>query len=233
MRVRPALLPDDKRLFWGVIGTAILLIFWAYLGQQWLWIMVAGGLLFFLVVIPFVFHLIYFLLVQIRIKDEELEITDHISTPFVSTRGTFSMPWNEITHIYYLNDEAQALVRLSEKLKRFSLPNHLEDWRRSHLADKHGVPDELLRRLYSQIKTPEHFLVTKLNVKKFMEYEKGQAKMATDQTNRALVLSNPHGTRKLYLMNFLDLSSKGREQLIQAIKQRCPRASWHAKGLIN
>ena len=163
--LRPAVLPDDKRLFSYpvVVGLTISTIGF-FLSNN---IMVVLPLIVLAVFpgLPIFFHLIYHLFVKIEILPDRLIIIDYVSDRFVRFRRHQEISFSELRHIYYLGKEINLLMNLRTKLKKFKIPVSETDYTKTNLVGRYGVPEA-----------------------QFEEFEKSSQKSLTDYTATAVLM---------------------------------------------
>lgn len=142
--LRPAVLPDDKRLFSYPIVTGLLIsVVGIFLGNS---IMVVLPLIVLAVFpgLPVLFHLIYHIFVKIEILPDKLIITDHVSNRFVRFETHQEIPFSEICYIHYLGKEINLLLNLKNKLKKFKIPAKETNYTKANLTARYGVPEALI-----------------------------------------------------------------------------------------
>ena len=143
MTLRPAVLPDDKRLFsYPVIvglGVSAVGVFLANM------IMIVLPLIVLAVFpgLPVLFHLIYHLFVKIEVLPDKVIVTDYVSDPIVRFSRRQEITFSEISYIYYLGKEINLLSNLRNRLRKFKIPVKETDYTKAHLMDRYGIPEEV------------------------------------------------------------------------------------------
>ncbi len=142
--LRPAVLPDDKRLFSYPIVTGLLIsVVGIFRGNS---IMVVLPLIVLAVFpgLPVLFHLIFHIFVKIEILPDKLIITDYVSNRFVRFKTHQEISFSEICYIHYSGKEINLLLNLKNKLKKFKIPAKETDYTKAHLIGRYGVPEALI-----------------------------------------------------------------------------------------
>lgn len=145
--LRPAILPDNTKLVvvpvvlgLGVAATGVVL------GNP---VMIALPLIILAVFpgLPILFHAVYHFFVKFEILGDRLAVIDHVSDPFVSSRGRQEIQLGSIAYCFYVDKEAHLLTNLLEKLKRYNVPETETNFQREHLGTHYRVPETVLDEL--------------------------------------------------------------------------------------
>ncbi|MEE8229458.1 MAG: hypothetical protein V3R69_06255 [candidate division NC10 bacterium] len=77
---------------------------------------------------PVLLHAVYHLFVKFQIFGDRLAVIDHVSDPFVSSRGRQEIQFGSIAYCFYVDKEAHLLTNLLEKLKPHNVPQTETDY---------------------------------------------------------------------------------------------------------
>jgi hypothetical protein len=192
--LRPAVLPDDKRVFSYpvVIGLTISAV-GVLLGDE---IMVVLPLIV-LAVFPGLavsFHLIYYLFVKIEILPDRLITTDYVSDRFVRVKKHQEITFSEICYINYLGKEINLLLNLRNKLRKFRIPARESDYTKANLISRYGVPEALFEKFEeSSQKTLTDYTATGVLMKLDEIYNRySVSKETRDSIKKALKSDSNH-----------------------------------------
>ena len=158
---RPAVLPDDKRLFSYpiIIGLAVCAV-GVFLVNV---IMIVLPLIILAVFpgLPVLFHLVYHIFVKIEILSDKIIVTDHVSDSVVKIKSHQEIAFSEIRYIYYLGKEINLLSNLRSRLKKFKIPAEEMNYTKGHLIDHYGIPEDVYEKFEeSSQKTLTDFTAT-------------------------------------------------------------------------
>ncbi len=189
LRLRPAILPDDTRLFFYpvIIGLVISAV-GLFLGNI---IVVILPLIVLAVFpgLPVLFHLIYHLLVYIDVWRDRIVVTDYVKDRFVRFKARQEISFAEIRYVYYLGREINLLLNLRNRLGKFKIAAKETDYRRDSLISRYGIPGDL-----------------------YEEFEKSSQKTLTDYTATGVWMKLDEICHKY------DVSKETRDRIKEALK---------------
>ena len=201
--LRPAVLPDDKRLFlYPLVIGLIISVVGFFLDNN---IMVVLPLIVLAVFpgLPVFFHLIYYLFVKIEILPDRLIVTDYVSDRFVRYKMHQEIFFSELCHIYYLGKEINLLLNLRSKLKKFKISPSETDYTKTNLVNRYGVPEAQFEKFeQSSQKTLTDYTATAVLMKIDEIYNKYGVSKET-RNNIKQVLKSDSNFNYGYLKNAL------------------------------
>ena len=188
--LRPAVLPDDKRLFWYPVVTGLIISLVGILLANNIMVVLPLIVLAVFPGLPVLFHLIYHLFVKTEIFTDRLIVTDYVSDRFVRFQRHQEIFFSELRYISYLGKEINLLLNLRSNLKKFKIQAKETDYTRANLMSRYGVPEAL-----------------------FEEFERSSQKSLTDYTATGVLMKLDE------ICNKYNVSKKTKNDMKKALKK--------------
>jgi len=144
--LRPAVLPDDRRLFLYPIAVGLVIMATGFCLDNRIMLVLPLIVLAVFPGLPVFFHLIYHLFIKIELLPDRLVVTDWVSDGFVRCDRHQEIFFSEMYYVTYLSKEINLLLNLRNRLKAFKIPGRETDYTKANLVSRHGVPEALFER---------------------------------------------------------------------------------------
>lgn len=190
--LRPAILPDNRKLFFYpiIVGTAVS-IAGVFLSNI---IIIVLPLIILTVFpgLPIFFHLIFHLFVKIELLSDKLVIIDYVGNRFVKSKTRQEIHFSDICYIYYVGKEVNLLLNLKTKLKKFKIPAKETNYTKDNLFNRYTVPKDIFER-----------------------FEKSSQKTLTDYTATGVLMKLDE------IYNKYDVPNETRKNIQKELKDNC------------
>lgn len=144
--MRPAVLPDNRRLLYGALAVGLAASVTGLAVRNYILAVLPLIVLAVFPGMPIFFHLLYHLLVKIEVGADKIMVTDYAGSPFVRLASKQEIPFDEICYVYYLEKEINLLKNLRGRLRKFKISPKESDYTRQNLTARYRVSEATIRR---------------------------------------------------------------------------------------
>lgn len=213
--LRPAVLPDDTRLFLHPIAVGLIISVTGFFLDNSIMLVLPLIVLAVFPGLPVSFHLIYYLFVKIELLPDRLVVTDWVSDGFVRCdRYDVSRETRDSIEKALTNDSNFDFEYLETAFAGHSIDSQ----------DLENLIDELT---HINADTVVPFLQTKVDLARYQKAENQRhGAHVTARIDNGLVLSNEDGTKKVYFTHFHDLSNRDLHRFMDVVRSRQPGAEF-------